>query len=356
MKELLDLDNEKPLREKPRKKSKTRKHREEERAKHPEVDSKDTIEVLGRMGEMEIITDKREKKSRLSNLRKKRLEVSGKQSVSSDPLVKEELQSIPETIEASTPESLDDIPSLDPLNDMDPDEDTNDSDIADEDIPNPIIYHPAKRSCPVFLHPEVHRQTVDIHSLITDNELYSIQCVFVKKEESAPSEDYLLMSLIHNSPTLRSIEDNPIITLSGPELATVKQVACMVASSDYSYFPPILLNIPLDVEEESPDLTIYIESEFPNSVQYRVDTTIPCFLWCAPFLIDSPPPSVTELKHYPKRYLRGQWSFTHDHLQPESLYDMYCYAESVRGSPMKISLEKTKAPFETPRGGVVRAY
>ena len=186
--------------------------------------------------------------------------------------------------------------------------------------------------------------------------MYSIQCVFVKKTESVPSEDYLLMSLIHNSPILRSIEDNPIITLSGPELATVKQVACMVASSDFSYFPTIILNLPLDVEEESPDLTVFIESEFPNSVQYRVDTTIPCFLWCAPFLVDSPPPSVTELKHYPKRYLRSQWSFTHDHLQPESLYDMYCYAESVRGSPMKISLEKTKAPFETPRGGVTFDY
>lgn len=356
MKELLDSDSEKSPKERFPKKNKIRKYRNEEREEHPEVDTKDTIEVLDKLGRMEIIMDKRGGKSRLGNLRKKHLKVSDKQSVNSGPSVKEDLESIPETTEASTTESLDDIPSLGPLNDLDPNEDANDSDIADEDIPSLKTYHPAKRSCPVFLHPEVHRQTVDIHPLITDNEMYSIQCVFVKNTESVPSEDYLLMSLIHNSPILRSIEDNPIITLSGPELATVKQVACMVASSDFSYFPAIILNLPLDVEEESPDLTVFIESEFPNSVQYRVDTTIPCFLWCAPFLVDSPPPSVTELKHYPKRYLRSQWSFTHDHLQPESLYDMYCYAESVRGSPMKISLEKTKAPFETPRGGVTFDY
>lgn len=115
----------------------------------------------------------------------------------------------------------------------------NDSDIADEDIPSLKTYHPAKRSCPVFLHPEVHRQTVDIHPLITDNEMYSIQCVFVKKTESVPSEDYLLMSLIHNSPILRSIEDNPIITLSGPELATVSKWRAWLHLRIFHTFPPL---------------------------------------------------------------------------------------------------------------------
>ena len=89
---------------------------------------------------------------------------------------------IPETTEASITEFLDDISTLGSLNDMDPDEDTNDSDTADEDISNPRIYHPAKRSCPVFLHQEMYHQTVDIHLLITDDQSHSI--AFVKKEES----------------------------------------------------------------------------------------------------------------------------------------------------------------------------
>ena len=118
MKELLDSDSEKSPKERFRKKNKIRKHRNEEREEHPEVDTKDTIEVLDKLGRMEIIMDKRGGKSRLGNLRKKHLKVSDKQSVNSGPSVKEDLESIPETTEASTTESLDDIPSLGPLNDL----------------------------------------------------------------------------------------------------------------------------------------------------------------------------------------------------------------------------------------------
>lgn len=347
----MDIDTEKPLKKKSRKKHKKRKYSGEEGKEYSNMDSKDTEEVSSVKKKEKINTDEARKESLHKHLREEHSRSKHQPKENSDSVAEEESKSIdPVIVNVSATERKDELPSLDPVNDTDDDIFESDNTNNDTPIQSVEMYRLSERPCPVFLHQEVRSQTIQIRPLLTDTQMYSIHCVFVRKDESTPSTELLLNTLLHNSPGFRSMTDNPIITLTGPELALVKQVACIVASSDYTFFPPILLDIPLDVGEESPDISIFIESEHPNSVEYRVQTTIPCFIWCAAFLVDSPSPSISELMHYPKRFLRDKWLFSQDRLQPESLYDMYCYAESVRGSPMKVSLEETRVPFETLRG------
>ena len=182
---------------------------------------------------------------------------------------------------------------------------------------------------------------------------YFIHCMLVKKTDPIPDSTHLLKGLVLSSLTRYSPRTSAILSLIGEEAAQIHRVACLVASvADLTAYPPIYLTTPLDLVEESPELSILIEGEEVNGVSFRVTTTIPAYVWCGAFLAGSPSPSVTEIMRSKRHYLRDQWQLTQTGLQPDSDYRLYCYGESIRACPMEKTIESTAVDFHTLEGTV----
>ena len=179
---------------------------------------------------------------------------------------------------------------------------------------------------------------------------YYIYCTPQQHNEKDPNLEYLVVLAFHNGLQLYSVHSHKLIFIDSVELARVASVHCLVMSSYLEVYPPIKIYTPVDVVEEAPEIVISYKDRTANSFLYTVNSTIPCYLWCGAFRQGSPPPSVVELMRKPRQFMRSFIELEETGLTPDVAYKLYCYAESVHGSPMNTPVEDKYTWFTTKEG------
>lgn len=219
---------------------------------------------------------------------------------------------------------------------------------------DPLMYTFLSTRCPVHLRQSVKGQSVVIDSVITSKSSYLLHCVLVKQGQSTPSSLFLLSSLTQSPPISISSDRPHPLTLSAAsaatEMALVRGVSCIVATREAGYFSPVFLTTPLDLRDESPAVSIVIAATTATSVRFTVTPSIACHLWCDVFPAGDFPPTVGELQRHPPLFIRDETSVQKNGLIPGSLYAVYCYAESPRGSPMARTVADSRGIFATKEG------
>ena len=199
---------------------------------------------------------------------------------------------------------------------------------------------------PVQLYLSLFSQRITITPTIPPSQSFYIHCVPQKLDEIEPDTFYLVALALH-SPQLYSAENNQLIILDSVELASISRVFCITMNPSFEVYKPIMIESRLDVMEESPSIGITSDQVKSTSLRFSVDSTIPCYIWCGAFRENTPPPSIVELMRKPRQFMRLSIELEENHLIPSVNYRLYCYAESVRGSPMIQKVQDTYVSFTT---------
>ena len=199
---------------------------------------------------------------------------------------------------------------------------------------------------PVQLHLSLFSQRITITPTIPPSQSFYIHCVLQKLDEVEADTHYLVTLTLH-SPQLYSTEKHQMIVIDSVELASISRVFCITMNPSFEVYKPIVIESPLDVMEESPSIGITSEQVKSTSFRFSVDSTIPCYIWCGAFRENTPLPSIVELMRKPKQFMRLSIELEENHLIPSVNYRLYCYAESVRGSPMIQKVQDTYVSFTT---------
>ena len=199
---------------------------------------------------------------------------------------------------------------------------------------------------PVQLHLSLFSQRITITPTIPPFQSFYIHCVPQKLDEVEPDINYLVTLALH-SPQLYSTEKHQMIVIDSVELASISRVFCITMNPSFEVYKPIVIESPLDVMEESPSIGITSDQVKSTSLRFSVDSTIPCYIWCGAFRENTPLPSIVELMRKPKQFMRLSIELEENHLIPSVNYRLYCYAESVRGSPMIQKVQDTYVSFTT---------
>ena len=231
--------------------------------------------------------------------------------------------------------------------------------IFDDDVPDDLEDEPVfainsiwkrvkfiQSPSPVQLHLSLFSQRITITPTIPPFQSFYIHCVPQKLDEIEPDTFYLVALALH-SPQLYSAENHQLIILDSVELASISRVFCITMNPSFEVYKPIVIESPLDVMEESPSIGITSEQVKSTSFRFSVDSTIPCYIWCGAFRENTPLPSIVELMRKPKQFMRLSIELEENHLIPSVNYRLYCYAESVRGSPMIQKVQDTYVSFTT---------
>lgn len=203
---------------------------------------------------------------------------------------------------------------------------------------------------PVHLYASIISQNIVISPVFSDESQYFIYCTPHIQNEMEPDLKYMMYLAFHHKISLYSSNNNESLIIDSVELAEIEKVFCLVMSSDYQVYPLIKIEIQVDVMEEAPNIELTIKSTTSTSVSYTVNSTIPCIIWCEAFLKGSAPPSVIELKRRRKQFIRLTADGHEYELIPEEVYILYCYAESVHGSPMRKKIVDSSIEFSTKEG------
>ena len=193
-------------------------------------------------------------------------------------------------------------------------------------------------------------QRITLTPQFNTSSYYYIYCTPQQRTEKTPDLDYLIALTFHSNLQLYSNQYPKPIILDSIELARVVSVHCLVMSSYFEVYPPIKIDTPVDIVEEAPEIVISYKDRTTNSFLFSVNSTVPCYLWCSAFRQGTPPPSVIELMRKPKRFMRSFIELEETGLTPDVAYKLFCYAESVRGSPMNTPVENTFSLFTTKEG------
>ena len=196
-------------------------------------------------------------------------------------------------------------------------------------------------------------QRITLTPQFNTSSYYYIYCTPQQHNEKVPDLDYLIALTFHSNLLLYSKQNPKLIILDSIELARVASVHCLVMSSYFEVYPPIKIDTPVDIVEEAPEIVISYKDRTTNSFLFSVNSTIPCYLWCRAFRQDTPPPSVIELMRKPKLFMRSFIELEETGLIPDVAYKLYCYAESVHGSPMNTPVEEKYTLFTTKEGIVI---
>ena len=231
--------------------------------------------------------------------------------------------------------------------------------IFDDDVPDDLEDEPVfaidsiwkrvkfiQSPSPVQLHLSLFSQRITITPAIPPSQSFYIHCVPQKLDEVEPDTHYLVTLALH-SPQLYSTEKHQMIVIDSVELASISRVFCITMNPSFEVYKPIVIESPLDVMEESPSIGITSEQVKSTSFRFSVDSTIPCYIWCGAFRENTPLPSIVELMRKPKQFMRLSIELEENHLIPSVNYRLYCYAESVRGSPMIQKVQDTYVSFTT---------
>ena len=154
------------------------------------------------------------------------------------------------------------------------------------------------------------------------------------------------MIIKEHNPTFSNSTTNDL-TIRVDEIAGYDRVVCMVQTQQRKSYDPIMVYLPPDVVEESPDLSIKLYDLKDVEASIQVNTTIPCFVWCVSFPADQESPDVKEMKRVKPVFIRNKKIVTFQHLIPSSSYKAYCYSESPLSSPMKYSIQSTEVKYTT---------
>ena len=231
--------------------------------------------------------------------------------------------------------------------------------IFDDDVPDDLEDEPVfainsiwkrvkfiQSPSPVQLHLSLFSQRITITPTIPPFQSFYIHCVPQKLDEIEPDTFYLVALALH-SPQLYSAENHQLIILDSVELASISRVFCITMNPSFEVYKPIMIESRLDVMEESPSIGITSDQVKSTSLRFSVDSTIPCYIWCGAFRENTPLPSIVELMRKPKQFMRLSIELEENHLIPSVNYRLYCYAESVRGSPMIQKVQDTYVSFTT---------
>ena len=231
--------------------------------------------------------------------------------------------------------------------------------IFDDDVPDDLEDEPVfaidsiwkrvkfiQSPSPVQLHLSLFSQRITITPTIPPFQSFYIHCVPQKLDETEPDTFYLVALALH-SPQLYSAENHQLIVLDSVELASISRVFCITMNPSFEVYKPIMIESRLDVMEESPSIGITSDQVKSTSLRFSVDSTIPCYIWCGAFRENTPLPSIVELMRKPKQFMRLSIELEENHLIPSVNYRLYCYAESVRGSPMIQKVQDTYVSFTT---------
>ena len=210
--------------------------------------------------------------------------------------------------------------------------------IDGEDIPTEA---PDLPPSPVLLHPILKSQTLILEPTIPEG-IYAIYCRLENHYDPMQSVEYLKQLMMDAPREFYTAEKADPIVLHAEEMAAVKSVSCLVQNVDGQFYQPIVISTPLDVVEESPEVGILVSGVSVNSIDYVVNISIPAYLWCSVYRSDEDTPSIRELKRKKARFARDKVSFTQGNLIPDTEYAIYCYTESIRGSPMKELLSEVR--------------
>ena len=231
--------------------------------------------------------------------------------------------------------------------------------IFDDDVPDDLEDEPVfainsiwkrvkfiQSPSPVQLHLSLFSQRITITPAIPPSQSFYIHCVPQKLDEVEPDTHYLVTLALH-SPQLYSTEKHQMIVIDSVELASISRVFCITMNPSFEVYKPIMIESRLDVMEESPSIGITSDQVKSTSLRFSVDSTIPCYIWCGAFRENTPLPSIVELMRKPKQFMRLSIELEENHLIPSVNYRLYCYAESVRGSPMIQKVQDTYVSFTT---------
>lgn len=205
---------------------------------------------------------------------------------------------------------------------------------------------PGLSASPVLLHPILKSQTLILEPTIPEG-YYFIFCKLEDHFDPTRSVEYLKQLMMDSPRVLYSAKRANPIVLHAQEMAAVKSVSCLVQNVHGEFYKPIVISMPLDVAEESPEIDTLVSDVNVNSLSYIVSVSIPAYLWCSVYRSDEYPPSVQELMRKKVLFVRDKASFSQSNLIPNTEYSIYCYAESIRGSPMKELLSDVRVSTTT---------
>lgn len=192
-------------------------------------------------------------------------------------------------------------------------------------------------------------QSVWVQPQITQGR-YFVFCTLDQREGEWDRFEYLKQCMEREPKRLYSAYNSSPLQLEIDEIARARSVACLVEDMEEVFYEPVVIALPLDVVEESPHLSILIDTVTANAVQYFVFSSIPNYLWCSVFRSEEPQPCIRELKRKTPVFAREKQRMRIDGLTPNTNYSLYCYAESVHGSPMKDLLWSVRTTFVTNEG------
>ena len=171
-------------------------------------------------------------------------------------------------------------------------------------------------------------------------------CTVILNKEKMPSTEGLMYRVTLLGQDLKDTNGHDTLYLVTADLQAVKGVGCIGYVSPNIYFGP--LELPVIVEPPpAPDINTRIIEQTPLSLEVYVKSSMESRVWCKVLKEATSDVTTDLIRTGSQRMVRRRASLYFKDLIPNTEYQIWCYAESKEGIPMKQSLEEVKLTTRT---------
>ena len=171
-------------------------------------------------------------------------------------------------------------------------------------------------------------------------------CTVILNKEKMPSTEGLMYRVTLLGQDLKDTNGHDTLYLVTADLQAVKGVGCIGYVSPNIFFGP--LELPVIVEPPpAPDINTRIIEQTPLSLEVYVKSSMESRVWCKVLKEATSDVTTDLIRTGSQRMVRRRASLYFKDLIPNTEYQIWCYAESKEGIPMKQSLEEVKLTTRT---------
>lgn len=203
---------------------------------------------------------------------------------------------------------------------------------------------------PIFESLEIHMDVIKNRIAIKPSfgSLTSMKllCSLILQGENLPSTEKLVYRVPLLGQQLQNTDGHDTLYLVTADIHSVEAISCI------GYTPPNIFYGPREISIEvapppSPDIKIRVIEQTPLSLEVYVKSSMEARVWCKVVKETSSTVSIELVRTGSQRIVRRRASMYFKDLTPDTKYQIWCYAESKEGIPMKQSLEEVMISTRT---------
>ena len=173
-------------------------------------------------------------------------------------------------------------------------------------------------------------------------------CTLNLKGMNKPDKERMMYRVTMSGQNLENVRGKRVLRLVTADIHTVESVSC-IGRYRNTFFGP--RDVPVSVEAPpAPEIQVRIVEQTPMSLEVNVRSSMESRIWCK--LSKTTPTNLSPewVKTGINRFVRSRVSLQLSGLEPATVYQVWCYAESKAGIPMEASLDDVKIQSSTLEG------